>query len=334
MKKLNFLLCFFILLTSTNILIACNTQNNDNTTPPTYPQPSTHTCEANIEIAYHEQDGKLLIGYPCKTCNKIFEPQSEIVTDFIVKPTDYNVDSLLSNIQPGDIVIFKSGRHVSQLQTPLNGVMVYGETGTVLSGLNCGYLKNVIFENIEFESSTELKNGIEGISFKNCKFSYGILCESQIKDIIFESCSFIDILSTKETAIKLLNYENLTVKNCLFENIAYNALQVGNAKGICQIIGNTFKNIKSRILYLIKVENLSSCIIENNIFYDHHENYVPDEAYDELGCKKETGVYIHTKSTSGIINIGVNTWENIPIYSVEFLTPIANYNYSEQIQLL
>lgn len=334
MKKLIFLLCVLILLTSTNILFACSKQSEDNITPPTSPQPSTHTCEANIEITYHEQDGKLLIGYPCKTCNKIFQPISELVADLIVKPTDYNVDSLLSSIQSGDIVIFKSGKHVSHIQSPLNGVSVYGESGTILNGLKYGNFTNVIFENIEFESSTELKNNINGITFKKCKFSYGVLCEYPIKNITFESCDFIDIVSTKETAIRLYNYENLTVKNCLFENIAYNALQVGNATGNCYIYGNTFKDIKSRILYLIYVENLASCIIENNIFYDHHDNHVPDESYDEMGCKKETGVYIHTKSSSGVINIGVNTWENIPTYSVEFITPIANYNYSEQIQLL
>ncbi|MBE7083161.1 MAG: hypothetical protein E7373_00990 [Clostridiales bacterium] len=333
MKKLIIALCFLIFITNSHLLVGCNNKDKDNNSQTNPPAPS-HTCEANYNITYREANGILTIGYPCKTCNKIFDPQSEITADFVIKTTDYNINSILSAVKPGDVIVYKSGKHSSDLQVSLNEITIYGETGTILNGLKCGNLTNTKIENIEFESHTELKTDVNGLSFKNCKFSFGVLCESPIKNISFDRCEFIDITSSKETAIRLYNYDNLTVKNCVFENIAYNAMQVGKGKGNCQIYGNTFKDIKSRIIYLIEIDNLSSCVIENNIFYDHHQNYVPDESYDDMGCKKETGVYIYTKSSSGVINIGINTWENIPEYSIEFITPLAVYNYNEQIKLI
>lgn len=328
MKKIILFICLSTYLLCSYSLVGCqNSNNNSSVTPP-------HTCDATENIVYRESGGTLSIGFPCKTCNEICKLKEKVNADFIINKTDYNIDSILSNAKFGDVIVFKNGKHTSQLTTSLSNVKIYGETGTILYGLYSGNLTNVQIENIEFESSTELKDNINYLTFKNCKFSYGILCESLIKNISFESCKFIDITSTQETAIKLVNYENLNVINCLFENIAYNALQVGvTASGECNIKENIFKNIKSRVIYLISVENLTACNIVNNIFYDHHDNYTEDESFDNSGCKKSSGVYVNSKSYIGTINIGINTWENIPSYDIKYITSIANYNQSVQLQL-
>lgn len=330
MKRIFLLFILSILFLNLYNLLGCNSNNTNGLNTP-----NTHTCEATDNIVYREQDGILSIGFPCKTCNKICETQEELEADFIINTTDYDIDSILSNVKPEDIIVFKNGKHSSQFTAQLTNVKIFGETGTILYGLNNGNLTNVKIENIEFESATELKKNIDGLTFTNCKFSYGILCEFLIKNISFESCKFIDITSSRETAIKLVNYENLSVKNCYFDNIAYNALQVGvTANGHCNIYGNTFKNIKSRVIYLISVDTLTECNIVNNIFYDHHENYINDESLDISGCKKNSGVYIHSKSSHGLINIGINTWENLPDFNVKYIVPIANYYFNEQLKLI
>ena len=322
---------FFVILIYTLCTIFFIGCNNNSSTPPDTP---SHTCEASTNIVYRENNNKLSIGYACTTCNNVCQAQREIDVDYVIKTNDYNVNSILSNVKSGDVIVFKSGRHFSQLSTQLNNVKIYGETGTILYGLNTGNLTNVSIENVEFESSTELKENIDGLSFINCKFSYGILCEYLIKNLSFDSCNFIDITSTQETAIKLITYENFTITNCVFDRIAYNAMQIGvSASGTCNIYNNTFKNVRSRVIYLISVENLSTCNIENNIFYSHHDNYIDDESLDNSGCKKSSGVYVHTKSSTGTINIGVNTWELIPDYDAKYITPIASYNYNQQLAL-
>ncbi|MBQ8658663.1 MAG: hypothetical protein IJ506_05965 [Clostridia bacterium] len=297
-------------------------------------EPNAHICDFDSNIVYKERNKQFYVGYPCKLCDEINTVKDVLSVNHVIKTTDYNPNQILSNVKSGDVVVFKSGRHTSNLSLPLDSVKILGETGTILYGLNTGNLTNVTIENIEFESSTTLNSNINGLTYKNCKFSYGVFSESPVKDVTFDACAFKDLTSPKETAIRLTDYENLTVKNCIFENIAYNALQVGlNCSGSLLISGNTFKDIKSRVLYLINVKDLSSCSITDNVFYDHHSNYIADESYDETGCKKDSGIYIHTKSQSGVLNVGVNTWENIPLHDISYIAPLAEYDPTQQISM-
>ncbi|MBQ8374248.1 MAG: hypothetical protein IJX98_01580 [Clostridia bacterium] len=330
MKKFKtVLIALSVAIASVPAFAACeDTSNGEKDSP-------AHICDFSSDVIYKERNDQFYIGYPCKICEEMNTVTDVLDVNYVIKTTDYNLNQILSNVKSGDVVVFKSGRHTSDLSLPLDGVTILGETGTILYGLNTGNLTNVTIENIEFESSTTLNNNIDGLIYKNCKFSYGVFSEATIKNVTFDSCVFKDLTSPKETAIRLTDYENLTVKDCVFDNVAYNALQVGlNCSGNLLISGNTFRNIKSRILYLISVAQLSSCSIIDNVFYDHHSNYIEDESYDETGCKKNSGVYIHTKSPSGVLNVGVNTWENIPLDDLKYIAPIAEYDPTQQLSII
>ena len=131
--------------------------------------------------------------------------------------------------------------------------------------------------------------------------------------------------------MKIQEYNGLTVKNCTFENVEYNAMQLGNnvANGVVVIDGNIFKDIGSRVIYLVYIDGLTSCTIENNLFYDNTDSLLLPGDLDD-GIKKESGIYIHSKSTMGNLLVGKNFWEEIPDCDTLYIAPVANYNANEQ----
>ncbi len=155
-----------------------------------------------------------------------------------------------------------------------------------------------------------------------------------VKNLVVDGCTFMQSDSDKTTAIKLYRYENLTVKNCNFETVLYNALQVGNseAKGEVSVYNNVFDNIGSRVLYFVYLDQLTSCNIYGNTFYDNSDAILYEGEVDD-GIKKEDGVYVHTKSTAGNLVIGVNTWQIVPELEAIYLPTFASYDASKQITM-
>lgn len=295
-------------------------------------QSPSHACEFGMNIVYKEVDNKLYIGYPCKECEKVNTIADVIEVDCVIETSNRNPDTLLADVKQGGVVVYKKGNHSSNVSKPVEGVTVYGETGTVLYGWNVSNLTDVTVNNVKFEGGVTLRSGIKGLTYENCTFSCGVVSQGLVEKLTFDACTFRDITTDKETAIRVAQYKDLTVKNCVFDNVAYNALQVGqtSAQGEVLVQGNIFKAMKSRVLYFVDIAGLISCVIENNTFYNHHDNYVENENYDMHGCKKENGVYIYTKSTTGTLTIGVNVWENIPLDDYKYIAPIASYDVAQQ----
>lgn len=319
--------CFSLVAVGVSLLacVSCGETQTESYAP-------SHTCMFGTDIVYKEVDNKLYIGYPCKECEKVDTVADVIEVDCVIETSNRNPDTALAKVKQGGVVVYKKGKHSSNVSQPIEGVTVYGETGAVLYGWNGSNLTSITVENVKFQGGVTLGNDIKGLTYKNCTFSCGVVSQGVIERLSFDKCVFQDITADKETAIRVAQYKDLTVKSCVFDNVAYNALQVGgtSAQGIVLVQGNTFKGIKSRVLYFVNIAELTSCVVENNIFYDHHDNYVENESEDVNGCKKENGVYIYTKSTDGILTVGVNVWENIPLDDYKYIAPIASYDMAQQ----
>lgn len=146
-------------------------------------------------------------------------------------------------------------------------------------------------------------------------------------DVVYENFTI-----TGSSAMTITQYDGLTVNNCIFKDVGYNALQVGEKHnaGKVYVTNNVFNNMRSRVVYLVRVDNLQECVVEGNVFYDHEHVYSPEDD----GPKKPNGAYIHSKSTSGTIKVGVNTWENVPKHETKYIAPIAEYVFENQLTFL
>ena len=196
-------------------------------------------------------------------------------------------------------------------------------------------VKNFTLEKIKFYETGVTFGEVENVCVKNCTFSLtGKIqggTENIVKNLIIDGCEFKNISDGLASAIKIRRYEGLTVKNCVFDGVEYNALQVGHefAGGAVLIENNIFRNIGSRVIYLVTVEGLSSCLLRGNKFYDNTDALLSVGDIDD-GIKKSSGVYIHTQSKEGTITVGENYWENIPNDNVAYIASVAYYNKTEQ----
>lgn len=240
----------------------------------------------------------------------------------------------------------------------LNSTINSAENGAVL------YLNTGIYSNIEVTkpnvtliadesaiiSYASVKDGGDGATFIDCEFmgqlnlddvttSINVLClydckfsgsanimgvNGEITNLLVDGCEFIEITATNTSAIYLARVKNLTVKNSVFDDVAYNGMNIGNANGYVDgdiiITGNTFKNIVSRMLYFVQTNGgVTYCDISNNIFYDNSEI-----------CNRDNGQYVKA-GCEGIV-VGVNTWENVPMF-VQTYFDGPNIEYDKEVQL-
>ena len=215
-------------------------------------------------------------------------------------------------------------------------VHIVGEDSVSLNGVTIyDGVKDFTIEKVNFALKGIELGRAENVNIKNCGFSLNAniinLSGCTVTNLVIDGCFFVNISNSLTSAMKIQDYDGLTVKNCTFENVEYNAMQLGNnfAGGVVVIENNTFKDIGSRVIYLVYIENLVSCTIENNTFYDNIDSLLLPGATDD-GIKKENGLYIHSKSTTGNLLVGKNFWEEIPDYDAIYIAPVADYDIIEQ----
>ncbi len=304
----------------------------------TNPNDGGQDCVHEYIVGEYSLDGSVVkIVSECNKCDAV--EQQTVTANLVIKKTD-NIDAKMSTVKDGDVVVFEEGSYTSvNTKANVSDVRYIAETGASFSVINVTS-GDAVYENLTVtgsgkEEAFNIKSAVDNITIKNCSFTMhgGIYTENNnvasVANLVVENCTFKNIISGS-SAIILLRYNGLTVKNSVFENVGYNALQVGNFynAGNVLIEGNVFKNVQSRVLYFVYVENLDECKIEGNTFYDHEYVY----SFPENGPKKETGIYIHTKSTTGVLTVGANTWEYVPSDEEKYIAPVAEYNLQEQIE--
>ena len=311
-------------------------------------------CDKTTERDSHDGNGAfkynvvndqtIEIGVSCTVCGKVAGQTAETVTVDKIITTQTNIYSSSFTCESGNVVLIKSGNYTSlSLNEKFSGVRIIGESDVVIKSISINVpltIENVKIigegENLSIDEGVVIGADVENVTVKNCVFTdYANLSASTNKptNLVVDGCTFTDFEKDDQTAIRLLYYNGLTVKNCIFNQVKYNALQIGSYYngGAVTITGNKFLRVESRIIYLVYADNLTSCNISGNLFMDHHDNYIATES-GVYPTKKDSGVYIHTKSTTASITVGINTWANIPEADAKYIAPVATYDPSQQNQ--
>lgn len=312
-------------------------------------------CEEISQKVPHQMEGHYCIEdmvmhriVKCSVCDyKDYSADSPLEIDILVKPSDSNKSQIINGAKSGDVVAFAKGVYSSfEGKMYQENITYIAETGTSISVINCAE-KSATYENFTItglskEVGFNFNYTTSGVTIKNCRFTafggiyarYNSSDTKIINNLTVENCVFKDVGVSSDadnaSAIVLTHYNGLTIKDCVFDTVEYNAMQVGEHAngGEVLITGNVFKDMGSRVVYLVNVNNLTSCEISDNIFYDHHDNY---SATGDGGVKKDSGVYIHTRSTSGALHIGTNKWVNIPADDAKYIAPFADYHVLLQL---
>lgn len=198
-------------------------------------------------------------------------------------------------------------------------------------------VKGLTIEKVSFSSIGVEIHAAEDVTIKKCTFTGNAFINSGshvVKNLTIDGCVFNNYGNrTTLSAIKIFSYNGLTVKNCDFKYVRYNALQIGSNDAIGNVLiqNNTFKDIGSRVIYLVSIDKLTACIIQDNIFYDNVDALLQEGETSEY--KKSDGIYIHTKSTNGKIFVNKNTWEIIPEFNNIYITELAEFKKNEQVEL-
>ncbi len=291
-----------------------------------------------VRATYTEERGKVYKKYYCDTCAK--DVKKEITVAGIV-----DEENELTAIQEGkgfqnnSTILIKKGTYSTMYVTDAKvGTKIVCEDDVVVTNLrfeaDCA---EITVENMNFYSPStggasrlDINGLVSGLTIKYCTFKGNaqVYAYSQLaEEFSIENCTFTDIYNHSGagmslTAILVRNYAGLTVKDCVFENVQYNALQIGAKGGVgdLKITGNTFKNIGSRVLHTVNSEP-ASCDISGNTFYKNNVG---------------SGSYFNTNGFGSFV-IGVNTWEEIPAKTNFYINPVTagriEYNPEEQIQL-
>ncbi len=175
-----------------------------------------------------------------------------------------------ANVPDGSIITLNSGVYESLTLDGVSNVAFFGYDATI-NAVSVANSTAVKFMGVNFDGAVNL-NGVDGIVFSACNFSgssYILGSNELVKDVIIESCNFINMNElSQQTAIKLPNTTNLTIKNSLFDGIGYNVLQNGATaiNGKFVFVGNTVKNCSDRIFRITGKTNGLVCDINDNVF--------------------------------------------------------------------
>lgn len=129
--------------------------------------------------------------------------------------------------------------------------------------------KNLIIEGLGFTNSDSLVSGGRCISLWNCE------------NVIIRNCKFQDV--TLNTAVYANESTNITVTNCVFENVS-KAFLAGNCKGWIKFEENNVKNVVGNLYggsVFSQAVQFNSCVGPgNSISYNVVEN-IPGESSPE-----------------------------------------------------
>ena len=168
---------------------------------------------------------------------------------------------------------------------------VTGNKQNYYSNLAC---KNIAFENITFADYMEFNGwdstlfSVDGLKISNCRFDMkdsdkasnaGTMAaihigssngERNLKNFVFDSCEF----SNAFQGIYTFNVENMSVKNCKFENIKHNAVAMQSSDqssvgGTIVIENNTFTHGTDRILRFNLIDATARITFADNVITDY-----------------------------------------------------------------
>lgn len=171
---------------------------------------------------------------------------------------------------------------------------VTGNKQNYYSNLAC---KNIVFENITFADYMEFNGwestlfSVDGLKISNCRFDMsdsakasktGTMAaihigssdgERNLKNFEFDSCEF----SNAFQGIYTFNVENMSVKNCQFDNITHNAVAMQSSDqssvgGIIVIENNTFTSGTDRVVRFNLIDATAHISFADNVITDYCDN--------------------------------------------------------------
>ncbi len=314
MKKFLIVILMFLLSLSLALFGACAGDGDKHTYSSTWSYDGTHhykpctdsDCAEVKDKATHDiKDGS------CSICG---------YNNFVnVTASEDNYRTVLKSLNDGDIVGLTDGQYGAFTLENVKNVTFIGLGEDVIFSdnvyINMGN-ENITFKNLTFKGGVtnktgfEINSAIDGLTIKDCIFKRysqirAISQTEKVKDIVIENCTFTDIQdgSGLVSAINVYLVENFTLKNCSFDNVEYNAVQIGNygITGKIMVTGNEFVDIGDRILYFVSVSNITESDISGNYFENNSD------------CVKSDGQYIKVSTgETDCIVVGQNTWAEIP----------------------
>ncbi len=268
--------------------------------------------------------------------------------DRIEVSTNAELVTALSTFKQGQKIILKANSDFAQeISIPSNdyATKIIAEANVTVKNVKIGAnVSDVSIENVNFYGTGLVLNGGSNITIKDCKFTgtafiTNTVVGAVVTNLTVKNCEFKDLQNPNGeaiTAIRVRSFNGLTVEGCTFDNVQYNAIQIGanSASGLVTIKDNTFmSNIGSRFIYVVGLP--TRCVVEGNYFYQNLDSY----ADPEDGAKKSTGVYIKYPAESSYestLQIGKNSWQMIPAHGdrISFdVTAAYNYDASGQSRI-
>lgn len=297
-------------------------------------------CEhaVTVRATYTETDGEVYKEYYCDECKKDIKKKIE-VAGIVYEENELSAIQENPAFQDNSTILIKKGNYSTMYVTSAKvGTTIICEDDVVVKILrfenDCAgiTIENMNFYSPPTESASRLDlNGlVTGLTIKYCTFkgnSQVYVWSYEVTDFVIENCTFTDIYNKsgggqRLSAMLIRKFNGLTVKNCVIENVEYNAMQIGVEGGYGNLIitGNVFKNIGNRVIHATRSEPIY-CDISGNTFY-----------LNTIG----SGSYFYT-SGFGSFTIGVNTWEEIPQKVNFYIYPVEagriEYDPTVQLQL-
>lgn len=278
------------------------------------------------------EDGKEIYTLDkCIRCNEQVKVKGQVVSG------QAEVAPALHKAEKGDVIYLKKSRYILiNVLRVLEDVTFYAEDNAIVEEVKLaaeGQLKNITFRNVDFITSAgglTMMCDIDGINVIDCAFEGGVqFADSasgspEIKNVNIQNTTFNKIANGhKLTAVRIKKVENFTMTNCTFDEVEYNAIQIGGIKltGSVTIKGNSFRETVSRVIHLANNE-ITSCDIVDNTFYSN------------MDFEGATGRYVH--GYNGNIVLGMNRWEIIPEAIDDNFSGISvgNVTYDKTQQIL
>lgn len=243
---------------------------------------------------------------------------------YVVKPDNF-AEFLLSADSKDSVIKLSAGDY--EFQTPtasnfcLENITIVGADGakvkgfTIYENVHGVYkvdgltFKNVIFEGTAWLSADDMKNiTFDGCTFKNDAQINQNDPNEHISNLVIKNCKFegdATVGNTTNTAIMVENATGLTIDNCTFEKIDYNAMQLCTLNGKVVVTNNKILSTGSRNLYFTKDNMTADVTVSGNTFC------IP-------ATPKADGNFIKSNTA---IEIGSNTYPiELPVNSNEYIT--------------
>ena len=302
--------------------------------------PKTAHSYSSGKIAYKLLDKNVFTVDLCDYCGE--ETNLKLVYGALIASDTASAQRAINRSKSGDTIFLKAGTYgalefMSHKGDDFGNISIVGEDNVTVKAITLNVHQdyapdNLLIRNINFVGGPDFGGvssyiEINNLTVKDCSFSGHAnlsVATNFANNLVVDNCTFTNVESSNSslTAIYVQKVNGITVKNCYFDGVQYNALQVGSSelKGAVSITGNTFKNVNSRVIYMLKTAGVTSCNISNNKFYSK-----------ETTLNKSDGNYV--KTGEGNVVVGVNYWETIPEADELYFTEGVTYLPSEQKQL-